>query len=217
MIYVPVDMNGPIQVSKHINVVGGLTNNFPDIVFELHNGKEYFDFDDNCMITAMVENTDLGLCLFSGTLEILNPHRGQILCKPVFRDFTMTGINTLTVMVYVDNIRYAFQTTVFVQSSFVGLKKKADDTNTESVAFMITIKPEDFVSGEYEIHHSSIKYYSEVHVSVPNNISTDEYDALAFANIVPEEQNNGLIRLKVLGTVPSIPIRLLVSVRTDTD
>ena len=47
-----------------------------------------------------------------------------------------------------------------------------------------------------------------------NNISTDEYDALAFANIVPEEQTNGKIRLKVLGKIPSIPIRLLVSVRT---
>ncbi len=214
MIYVPVDVNSPIQVSKHITVMGGLTNNFPEIVFELHDGKKYFDFGHNCIITAVVENTELGICLFTGTLEILNPHRGQILCKPVFRDFTMTGLNTLTVMCYIDNVRLAFKTTIFVLSSFVGLQKRAEDENTESVAFMVTIKPEDFVDNEYTIHNAAIKYDSEVHITVPNNISTDEYDALAFANMVPEEQTNGKIRLKILGKIPSIPVRLLVSVRT---
>jgi hypothetical protein len=214
MIYVPVDVNSPIQVSKHITVMGGLTNNFPEIVFELHDGKKYYDFKHNCIVTAVVENPDLGICLFTGKLEIMNPHRGQILCVPVFRDFSMTGLNTLTVMCYIDDVRIAFKTTIFVQSSFVGLQKKAEDENTESVAFMITVRPEDFVDNEYLIQNAAIKYDSEVHITVPNNISTDEYDALAFANIVPEEQTNGKIRLKVLGKIPSIPIRLLVSVRT---
>lgn len=121
MIYVPVDVNAPIQVSKHITVVGGLTNNFPEIVFELHDGKKYFDLGDNCVLYAVVENTDLELCLFTGTLELMNPHRGQILCKPVYKDFSMTGINTLTVTCYTDSIQLAFKTTIFVQSSFVGI------------------------------------------------------------------------------------------------
>ena len=118
MIYVPVDVNSPIQVSKHITVMGGLTNNFPDIVFELHDGKKYYDFKHSCIVTAVVENPDLGICLFTGKLEIMNPHRGQILCVPVFRDFSMTGLNTLTVMCYIDDVRIAFKTTIFVQSSF---------------------------------------------------------------------------------------------------
>lgn len=214
MIYVPVDVNSPIQVKKNITVLGGLTNNFPEIIFELHDGKEYVDFGHDCVITAVVENTDLGICLFTGTLEIMNPHRGQILCRPVFRDFSMTGINTLTVMCYIDSVRIAFKTTIFVQSSFVGLQKRAEDDNTESVAFMLTIRPQDFIDGEYIIQNTTIKYDSEVHITVPNNISTDEYDALAFANMVPEEQTNGRIRLKVLGRIPTIPIRILVSVRT---
>ena len=217
MIYVPVDVNGPIQVKKHINVQGGLTNNFPEIVFELHDGKEYFDLGDNCVVSAVVENTELGLCLFTGTLDIMNPHRGQILCRPVYRDFTMTGINTITVMCYIDNMRLSFQTTVFVQSSFVGLKKRADNTDIDVVTFSITINPEDFDTGEYVISNVAIKCDSEIHVSVPNNISIEEYDQLAFANLVPDEQKNGYIKLKLLGRKPSIPIRLIVSVRNDDD
>ena len=215
MIYVPVDVNGPIQVSKHINVQGGLTNNFPEIVFELHDGKEYFDFGDDYVISAVVENTDLGLCLFTGTLEVTNPHRGRILCRPSFVDFTMSGINTLTIMCYIGNIRYSFQTTVFVQSSFVLLKKRKDDINVETVSFIVTINPEDFESGEYIIKNQDINNLSEIHVTVPNNISIDEYDALAFANIVPESQSNGQIKLKLLGKTPSIPIRLKVVIRND--
>lgn len=115
MIYVPVDVNSPIQVREHITVMGGLTNNFPEIVFELHGGKKYFDLGDNCVLCAVVENTDLELCLFTGTLELMNPHRGQILCKPVYKDFSMTGINTLTITCYTDSIQLAFKTTIFVQ------------------------------------------------------------------------------------------------------
>jgi hypothetical protein len=46
----------------------------------------------------------------------MNPHRGQIICKPVFRDFSETGINTLTIYCDCEEFDLSFQTTVFVQS-----------------------------------------------------------------------------------------------------
>ena len=130
MIYVPVDVNSPIQVKKNITVQGGLTNNFPEIVFELHDGKQYVDMGDNCTVSAVVENTDLGLCVFTGTLSIMNPHRGQILCRPVYKDFTMTGLNTLTITCHIDDVHIAFTTTIMVLSSFADLQKKTEDNNT---------------------------------------------------------------------------------------
>lgn len=192
MIYVPVDVNSPIQVSKHITVMSGLTNNFPEIVFELHDGKKYFDLGDNCVLYAVVETTDLGICLFTGTLELMNPHRGQILCRPVYRDFSMTGINTLTVTCYIDGSQLAFKTTIFVQSSFVNLKNNTPGSDVDTYdTFAITVNPDDFIDGMYSVTRSSIRTDSDIHVTVPNNITTDEYNALAFANIVPEDQTGG--------------------------
>lgn len=124
MIYVPVDVNGPIQVKKSINVQMGLTNNFPEIVFELHDGKQYIDLGDNCNLSAVVENTDLETTVFSGTLDILNPHRGQIICTPVYSDFTLTGINTLSIICDTGDFTYSFQTTIFVQSSYSFINKE---------------------------------------------------------------------------------------------
>ena len=116
MIYVPVDVKAPIKVKKNITVQKGITNNFPEIVFELHDDCSYFDLNDDYTITAAVTNTDLETVSFSGTLRVLNPHRGQILCQPVYQDFSMSGLNTLTVKCVSDNITISFQTTIFVQS-----------------------------------------------------------------------------------------------------
>lgn len=122
MIYCPVEVNAPIQVKKQITVQRGTTNNFPEIVFELHEGKLYYDLGDSCTLFAAVTNTDLESVVFTGTLNILNPHRGQILCQPVFKDFSMTGINTLTILVDTGDKQISFQSTIFVQSLADSLK-----------------------------------------------------------------------------------------------
>lgn len=116
MIYIPVDVRAPIKVKKNITVQSGITNNFPEIVFELHDGCKYFDLGDNYVVTAAVTNTDKETVSFSGTLSVMNPHRGQILCQPVYQDFTMTGLNTLTVKCVSDENVISFQTTIYVQS-----------------------------------------------------------------------------------------------------
>lgn len=121
MIYVPVEIKAPIQVKKSITVQNGLTNNFPEIVFELHNGYKYLDLGDDCVLTAAITNTDLETNVFTGTLSIMNPHRGQILCQPVYKDFTMTGINTLTIRCNCGTFDVSFQTTIFVQSISEGI------------------------------------------------------------------------------------------------
>ena len=121
LIYVPVEIKGPIQVKKSITVQNGLTNNFPEIVFELHDGHKYLDLGDNCILAAAITNTDLETSVFTGTLSIMNPHRGQILCQPVYKDFTMTGINTLTIRCNCGAFDVSFQTTIFVQSVSSGL------------------------------------------------------------------------------------------------
>ena len=133
MIYIPINIdNSPIAVGRSITVQKGLTNNFPDIIFELHESPKfianansddtsrirhsYFDLGENCQLTACITNTDLQTIKFTGTLEILNASRGQIRCVPVFKDFTMTGLNTLTVKCSCDNCAVSFQTTIYVQS-----------------------------------------------------------------------------------------------------
>ena len=116
MVYCPIEVRAPIQIPNQIKVQLNTTNNFPDIIFELHEGKEYFDLGDSCTIFATITNTDLETNQFTGTLRILNPHRGQILVQPSVKDFTMTGINTLTVICETGNETISFQSTIFVQS-----------------------------------------------------------------------------------------------------
>ena len=116
MIYVPIDIKFPIDTKRSINIQKGITNNFPEIVFELHDCCRYFDLGDNCTLSAAVTNTDLESVRFSGELSIMNPHRGQILCKLNYQDFTEMGLNTLTVRCVCDNATVSFQTTVFVES-----------------------------------------------------------------------------------------------------
>lgn len=121
MIYVPIDVRSPVKVNKNIQVQLGLTNNFPEIVIELHEGKLYYDVGDECTIGATVTNTDLETTVFTGTIEIMNPHRGQIVCKPVSKDFTMTGINTITFKLSTGREITSFQITIYVQSISNGI------------------------------------------------------------------------------------------------
>ena len=133
MIYVPINIdNSTIAVGRSVRVQKGLTNNFPDIIFELHESPKlisnvsdddtsrikhsYFDLGQNCQLSTCITNTDLETVKFTGTLEVLNASRGQIRCVPVFKDFTMTGLNTLTVKCACDNCTVSFQTTIYVQS-----------------------------------------------------------------------------------------------------
>lgn len=127
MIYVPVDVRKPIASNPTISIQRGLTNNFPEIIFELHDCCKYYDLGDNCTLFATITNTYLESCVFTGELRILNPHRGQILCRLNYEDFSETGFNVLTVLCDTGEEQVSFQKSVFVESinpSILGILRK---------------------------------------------------------------------------------------------
>lgn len=121
MIYVPIDIRYPVCADKNITVQFGLTNNYPEIIVELHAGKLYFDLGDVVAVNGTVTNTDLETTIFSGAISVLNPHRGQLLIQPVARDFTMSGINTMTFKVVTESEVVSFQIPISVQSISNGI------------------------------------------------------------------------------------------------
>ena len=126
MIYVPIDVRCPLA-TVGATAQFGLTNNFPDIIVELHEGKRYFDLTDDYSISGYVTNTELETNVFTGEVRVMNPHRGQIIISPVAKDFTMTGINTLTFKVAVGQKIISFQLTLYVQSISTGILKSLDE------------------------------------------------------------------------------------------
>lgn len=123
MIYVPIDIRSPIKTDTGIQAQFGLTSFVPDIIVELHEGKLYYDIQDDAVITGTVTNTDLETTVFTGPVSIINPHRGQMLIQLVPNDFTMTGINTLTFKIMMDSKILSFQITVFIESISEGILK----------------------------------------------------------------------------------------------
>jgi hypothetical protein len=117
MIYVPVDVRYPIVCGKPtISVQHGLTNNMPEIVFQVFDKCKFVDFGDEVELAAAVTNTEMESVLFTGELEVLNPHRGQILVRLAEKDFTMAGMNILTIRVHCKDFDFSFQKTIYVES-----------------------------------------------------------------------------------------------------
>ena len=119
MIYIPIDIEKNLtSTCNKIVIQNGITNNMPEIVFELHRKPcKYFDIGDSYGLHCYVTNTDQESVEFSGDISVLNPHRGQIMIKPDAKDFTLPGINTLTVVCETENETVSFQATVFVNST----------------------------------------------------------------------------------------------------
>lgn len=116
MIYVPIDINSPINTTNKIILQKGLTNKYPDIILELHDDKHYFDLTDSHAISSAVTDTDLKTIPFYGDITIVNPHRGQIQLTPEANAFIMSGINTITVLCTTETRTVSVQFTVFVDS-----------------------------------------------------------------------------------------------------
>ena len=118
MIYVPVNIeSGLIRIKDKISIQYGLTNSYPEIVFELHKScGDYFDIGDSYTVSAYITNTCLESKEITGDISVMNPHRGQIVFKPSSSDFTMTGLNTITVICELDTSTVSFQSTIFVDT-----------------------------------------------------------------------------------------------------
>lgn len=115
-IYYPIYMDGPIRTKKTIYLQDYTFTNYPDIIIELHDKRGYVDLGDSYYISAAVTNTDMEIRSFTGMINVLNPHRGQIKMTPFASDFSMTGINTITVRCFSNLYSFSFQFTVFVES-----------------------------------------------------------------------------------------------------
>lgn len=115
-IYYPIYLEEPIATKKTIYLQDYTFTNYPDIIIELHRQRGYVDLGDNYYISAAVTNADLEVRSFTGMINVLNPHRGQIKITPFASDFSMTGINTITVRCYSNLYSFSFQFTVFVES-----------------------------------------------------------------------------------------------------
>ena len=130
LIYIPVDIKEPIVGKPNVRIQKGLTNNFPELIFELHDGCKYLDLGDTVSLYASITNTDLESSVFTGELRVLNPHRGQILCRLKYDDFTQTGLNTLTVFCNTGDFDVSFQKTIFVESVNESILKIFERSNS---------------------------------------------------------------------------------------
>ena len=88
-------------------------------------------------------------------------------------------------------------------------ESKQSITTTEKT---VTLYSSRWSNGTYQLQDSDIKSSSDVYINVPDGITKDQYDAIAFANIIAVGQANGYVILSALRDVPSIdvPIRLVI-------
>lgn len=252
MIYVPIDVNAPISTTNQINVQKGLTNKYPDIIIELHDGKKYFDLTDKCIISAAVTNTDLKTISFYGDIKIVNPHRGQIRLTPGASAFTMSGINTITVLCITATRSVSFQFTAFVQSisddlydvlghPYIVVGMQASDVeydNTDSglaadnvqdaidelkqsiktiqtTEVTVILYADQWNHGIYEISNENIKSNSDIFVTIPQDITEEQYTAIAYANIIQAGVGVGYVLLSPLREQPIIDIPVNLVIKTE--
>lgn len=252
-IYYPIYLEGPIATRKHINLQNNTYDHYPDIIIELHDKYGFIDLGDRCTVSAAVTNTDIKSVPWSGTIKIVNPHRGQICLSPVANDFTMTGINTVSVECLTPSSGFSFQFTVYVQSLSKHLAdviaegqggRQLDASNVhydnsksgmtadnvqdaldelrsmqksfETVEHTVWVYANGWTNGIYQINYDGITASSDVFVSIPTNVTQAQYDAIAYANLVPAGQGNGYIILSAFRTTPTIDIPINLVIKTYT-
>ena len=252
MIYIPVDINSPISVKQRANIQKGLTNKYPDLIVELHDGPKYFDLTDKCIISAAVTNSDLKTISFYGEIKILNPHRGQIRLTPGASAFILSGINTITVLCITATRSVSFQFTVFVEPiseelydilghPYIVVGMQASDVeydNTDSglaadnvqdaidelkqsiktiqtTELTVILYVDQWNNGIYEISNENIKSNSDIFVTIPQDITEEQYTAIAYANIIQAGVGVGYVLLSPLREQPVIDIPVNLVIKTE--
>ena len=94
-IYIPIDVKGPIKTGARTNIQMKNTNN-PAILFQLFTGPFPLMLDDASSVSIAFTNEDNVSVKGSGTLQIVNPHRGTISYVPTKEDITKSGLHTIT-------------------------------------------------------------------------------------------------------------------------
>ena len=101
-VYIPIDVCGPIKTSSRVNVQKHGNNN-PAIMFQLFRGHFPLMLDDASSVSIAFTNTNNETVKGSGTLQIVNPHRGTISYVMSSNDITLFGLHTITLGISTPN------------------------------------------------------------------------------------------------------------------
>lgn len=113
-IYIPIDIKGPIKTASRVNIQR-FNNNNPVIMFQLFDGPKPLMLDDISDVAIAFTNTNNESVTGSGSLQVVNPHRGTVSYEMSNKDITMSGLHTVTLRVTTNDASFTTQTTVFSQ------------------------------------------------------------------------------------------------------
>lgn len=175
-------------------------------------------------------------CVECGNVEILQTVNG-IVSQDVSSYLWTTPTQTFDISVYFDNsnvksggssggggggggsdqavdIQYdnslSGLTATNVQDALTEIAEMITVTSTHTK--IITLYSANWSNGNYTIDDVNIKPDSDIYLNVPNTVTQQQYDAIAYANIVSISQTTGHAYIKALGTTPSIdvPIEMII-------
>ena len=113
-IYIPIDVRGPIKTGARANVQLHSNNN-PAIMFQLFTGPLPLMLDDISKVSIAFTNENNVSVKGSGTLQVVNPHRGTISYVLSNSDITATGLHTITLGITTNNSFFTVQTVIYAQ------------------------------------------------------------------------------------------------------
>lgn len=113
-IYIPIDVRGPIKTGAKANVQLHSANN-PAIMFQLFTGPLPLMLDDVSKVSIAFTNENNVSVKGSGTLQVVNPHRGTISYVLSDSDITATGLHTITLGITTGTSFFTVQTVIYAQ------------------------------------------------------------------------------------------------------
>ena len=139
--YVPIDIHGPIKTSARLNIQK-YNNNNPVILFQLFDGPKPLMLDDISKVAIAFTNTNNVSVSGSGTLQVVNPHRGTISYELSSADLTMSGLITITLGITTGNAFFTVQTVAQCQdmssSLLDALNGDGDGSGSSSSSFTLS-------------------------------------------------------------------------------
>lgn len=78
----------------------------------------------------------------------------------------------------------------------------------------ITLLASSWNNGTYQVQDAAIKSTSDVYINIPDTITEQQYNAIAYANIISAGQANGYVLLSALRDVPTIDVPIKIVIKT---